>query len=255
MCRGRCTDSTAGRSPPQGTAGAPTLDLASCQDDEQETGLLTPVSRFVADIRALKADPDDQILVAAIVAPTSPYSIAWVPAGDESTPPGELWPEVEHSCGPAGGDDVNPAASMTTTDGSFGDPAVRIAQFVGAFPHSVLASICSPSYASAAQTIGAKIAALPANQNCLAGQIQRDGFDQPACTVTATVANASGATLRVPYPNCAENQNIFPCWTLTDGTGTCDGQSLVIHDLPGQASQSVTATCSFCRPGFQVAGC
>ena len=238
----------------QGTATAPTLDLASCEDDEQETGLLTPVSRFVADIRALKPDPDDQILVAAIVAPTSPYSVAWVPAGDESTVPGELWPEIEHSCGASGGDDV-PAPSISPTDGSFGDPAVRIAQFVGAFPQSVLASICNPSYASAAQTIAAKIAALPGNQNCLTGQIQRDGFDQPTCTVTATVVNASGATLTVPYPNCTENENIFPCWTLTDGTGTCAGQSFVIHDLPGQPTDKVTATCSFCRPGVQASGC
>jgi hypothetical protein len=238
----------------QGTAASPTLDLASCQDGDPGTGLLTPVSQFVADIRALKANPDDQILVAAIVAPPSPYSVAWVPAGAQSTVPGELWPEIEHSCGAAGGDDVNPAA-MSSTDGSFGDPAVRIAQFVGAFPQSVLASICTPSYASVAQTIATKIAALLENQNCLTGPIQRDGYDQPTCTVTATVANASGATLTVPYPNCAENENIIPCWTLTEGTGSCGGQSFVIHDLPGQPTEEVTATCSFCRPGVQVSGC
>jgi hypothetical protein len=239
----------------QGTAGAPTLDLASCQDNDTGTGLLTPVSQFVADIRALKPDPDEQILVAAIVSPPSPYSVAWVPAGNQSTVPGELWPEVEHSCGIAGGDDVNPEASMSSTDPSFGDPAVRLAQFVGAFPQSVLASICNPSYAPVVQTIATKIAALPQNQNCLTGQLQLDGFDQPSCTVTATVTNASGATLTVPYPNCTENENLVPCWTLTDGTGTCGGQSFVIHDLPGQPSQSVTATCSFCRPGVQAQGC
>jgi hypothetical protein len=168
--------------------------------------------------------------------------------------PGELWPEIEHSCGPAGADDVNPAASMSSTD-SFGDPAVRLAQFVGAFPQSVLASLCEPSYAPVAQTIAAKIAALPQHQNCLTGQIQRDAYDQPTCTVTATVANASGSTLTVPYPNCAENEGLLPCWTLTDGTGTCGGQSFVIHELAAQPSQSVTATCSFCRPGVQAQGC
>ncbi|HEY4393781.1 MAG TPA: hypothetical protein VGP64_06945 [Polyangia bacterium] len=239
----------------QGTMTAPVLDLANCQDDEQQTGLLTPVSQFVADIRALKADPDDRILVAAIVAPTSPYSVAWVPAGAASTVPGELWPEIEHSCGAAGGDDVNPAAAMTPTDGSFGDPAVRLAQFVGAFPQSVLASICNASYAPAAETIAAKIAALPQSQNCLTGQLQRDSYGQPTCAVTATVANAAGATLTVPYPNCTENENIVPCWTLTDGTGTCGGQSFVFRDLPGQPTEEVTATCSFCRPGVPAPGC
>jgi hypothetical protein len=238
----------------QGTAAAPTLDLASCQDNDTETGLLTPVSQFVADIRALKADPDDQILVAAIVSPPSPYSVAWVPAGNQSTVPGELWPEIEHSCGPAGGDDVNPQASTSSTDG-LGDPAVRLAQFVGAFPQSVLASVCQPSYGQVVQTIAAKIAALPQNQNCLTGQIQQDAYDQPTCTVTATIANASGATLAVPYPNCTENEGLLPCWALTEGTGSCGGQSFVIHDLPGQPSQSATATCSFCRPGVEAQGC
>jgi hypothetical protein len=239
----------------QGTPTAPTLDLASCQDNDQGTGLLTPVSQFVADLRALKADPDNQIVVAAIAAPTSPYSVAWVPAmGGENTQPGELWPEVEHSCGTAGGDDVNPAA-MNTTDGSFGDPGVRLAQFVDGFPESVLASICDATYAPVAQTIATKIAGLPDNQNCLTGPIQLDGYGQPTCTVTATIANASGATLTVPYPECAEDGNVIPCWSLATGTGGCGGQSLVIDDAPGQPSETVTATCSVCKPGTYAPGC
>ncbi len=237
----------------QGTPTAPTLDLAGCKDNDQGTGLLTPVSQFVTDIRALKTDPDNQILVTGIVAPTSPYSVAWVPAAGAQ--PGELWPEVEHSCGAPGGDDVNPEAAKTTTDGSFGDPGVRIAQFVDAFPQSLLASICNASYASAAQTIATRIARLPGNQNCLTGPIQVDGYGQPACTVTATVANASGAWLTVPYPNCNENENLIPCWTLANGTGSCDGQAFVINDIPGQPSESVTATCSFCKPGVSASGC
>ena len=65
--------------------------------------------------------------------------MAWLPAsGGQNIQPGERWPTIEHSCGPAGGDDVNPEETMNTTDGSFGNPGVRIAQFVNAFPNSVL---------------------------------------------------------------------------------------------------------------------
>jgi hypothetical protein len=237
----------------EGSPSAPTLDLGSCQDNDLGTGLLTPVSQFVADIRALKTDPDNQIVVAAIAAPASPYSVAWVPAA--GAPAGELWPEIEHSCGAVGADDVNPAATMTTDDGSFGDPGVRLAQFADAFPQSLLASVCNPSYAAAAGTIATKIAGLAGNQNCLPGQLQLDGYGQPACTVTATVTNASGASLTVPYPNCDEVGGLVPCWTMTAGTGSCDGQSFVIDDLPGQPSESVTATCSFCKPGVPASGC
>jgi hypothetical protein len=239
----------------QGPPGAPTLDLEDCKDNDQGTGLLTPVSQFVADIQALKSDPDNQILIADIIAPPSPYSVAWVPAGGPSTQPGELWPEVEHSCGAAGGDDVNPEATMNATDGSFGDPGVRLAGFANTFAQSVVASICDSSYASTVQAIAAKITALPNHRNCLSGQLQLDGYGQPTCTVTAAISNASGATLAVPYPNCDENGNIVPCWTLGSDAGTCDGQSLVVNDAPGQPSLSVTATCSICKPGVPVLGC
>src|SRR5207248_566441 len=64
----------------QGTATAPTLDLANCEDNENGTSGLIPVSKFVKDIKALKTDPDHQILVAAIAAPAAPYTVSWRPA-------------------------------------------------------------------------------------------------------------------------------------------------------------------------------
>jgi hypothetical protein len=131
----------------QGTATAPTLDLVSCQDNETGTSALTPVSQFVNDIKALKSDPDHQILVAAIAAPAAPYTVLWAPAaGGQSTQPGELWPNVMHSCGASGAYGVNPAAAPGVNDGSFGDPAVRITQFTNAFPKSVVGSICDASF-------------------------------------------------------------------------------------------------------------
>jgi hypothetical protein len=146
----------------QGTATAPLLQLANCEDNETGSSALTPVSQFVSDIKALKFDPDNQILVAAIAAPATPYAVAWTPeVGGQSPQPGELWPNVMHSCGASGSYGVNPAATQNaTTDGSFGDPAVRITQFANAFPNSVLESICDPSFGSALGTLASRIAQL-----------------------------------------------------------------------------------------------
>jgi MYXO-CTERM domain-containing protein len=143
----------------QGTTAAPTLNMTSCESNDSGTGLLTSVAGFVAGIRALKADPDHQIVVGAIAAPPTPYTVAWLPqSGGQNTQPGELWPLIEHSCGAAAGDDVNPLATMHPTDGSFGDPAVRVAQWVHAFgDNGVVTSICDPNYAVAFQAIADKI--------------------------------------------------------------------------------------------------
>ena len=109
------------------TGATRTLDMTNCMSNDTASGLLTPVSQFVSDIKALKTDPDNQILVAAITAPASPYTVAYLPqSGGQNTQPGEVWPVIEHSCGAAGADDVNPKATMHPTDGSFGDPGVRI---------------------------------------------------------------------------------------------------------------------------------
>ncbi len=64
-----------------------------------------------------------------------------------------------HSCGPAGGDDVNPAGQQSN-DGTFGDPAVRIAQWVRAFgdDDGFVSSICDPSYGAPMQQFASLIA-------------------------------------------------------------------------------------------------
>jgi hypothetical protein len=128
-----------------GPASAPTLTLTNCESNDTGTGLLTPVSQIVAGIKALKAQPSYDIVVSAIIAPATPYTVEWLPNNAEA------WPDVEHSCGPS-------------ADGSFGDPGVRIAQFVQAFgDNGVTTSICDSSYQPAFQIIASKIAAhLPA---------------------------------------------------------------------------------------------
>ena len=118
----------------QGSSDSPTLNLADCESNDTSSGLLTPVSQFIAEIKALKADPS-KITVGALIAPAAPYTVEWLPStGQEG--PSEIWPSIEHSCGPQSDISVNPLATDLTTDGSFGDPAVRITHpvEVQAFP-------------------------------------------------------------------------------------------------------------------------
>jgi hypothetical protein len=132
--------------PPSDAQGTdtPTLGLDDCGSNDTSTGLLTPVSQFVAQIKALKADPS-RITVGALTAPAAPYGVEWVPAPSSGVgnTAGQLWPQVEHSCGPQAGEGVNPLATDVTTDGSFGDPGVRITQWVQAFgDNGTIGSIC-----------------------------------------------------------------------------------------------------------------
>ncbi|HVY37882.1 MAG TPA: MYXO-CTERM sorting domain-containing protein [Polyangia bacterium] len=144
--------------PANGTT-PPSLTLTDCESND--TGMLASVADLVAGIKGLKAHPDDQIVVGAISPPKTPYTAVWLPP---SAPPpgtsGELWPQIQHSCGAAGDSNVNPAATQHTTDGSFGDPGVRISQWVQGFgANGVVASICDADYGIAFQAIADKIQA------------------------------------------------------------------------------------------------
>jgi hypothetical protein len=254
----RCTDpSGAVGQPPKTPPGnavmvgsTPTLDLTNCTSDDTGAGLLTPVKQFIDDIKALKNDADNQILVAAITAPPDPYTVAWLPeSGGQSTQPGELWPTIEHSCGAAGGDDVNPKATMHPTDGSFGDPGVRISQFVNAFPNSVLASICDASYASSMQAIATKLGQL-ITPPCITGQIQTDAQGQPMCSVVEHLTDMQGNKKDIALQNCNENGGAQPCWTMSTGGMNCGGSTLNVMDPPGTNtnSENSTVNCSICLP-------
>jgi hypothetical protein len=238
--------------------GSPTLDLTDCTSNDTN-GLLTPVSQFVSDIKRLKTSPDDQILIATISAPASPYTVQWVPASpDAQNPqPGELWPQVMHSCGAAGGDDVNQEATMSPTDGSFGDPGVRIAQFAQTFKQYLEASICDDSYATSMQAIAKKLGAL-ITPPCLTGQIQNDANNNPMCSVIEHLQDMQGNKTDRGIQNCNANGNVQPCWTLTSGGTKCaNGQQLMVNDSTGQTAQMASSTinCSVCLPGSTAPGC
>jgi hypothetical protein len=244
--------------PPSDATGSPTVvQLADCKDNDSGSSALTPVSKFVSDIKALKPDPDHQILVGEIIAPPAPYAVAWIPT---MTPGGttENWPQVMHSCGAAGGPGVNPDPSTQTVgDGSFGDPGVREAEFAYAFQNSVVASICDENYSQSMIAIAAAIGHL-ITPPCIESKIQNDAHGNPDCSVIENRTDASGNQTHQAIQNCNENDNTAPCWTLVPGMNGCGGQSLKVTDTAANmmaASEDSTVSCSLCIPGVAAPGC
>jgi hypothetical protein len=243
----------------QGTAAMPTLDLMSCQDNTSGSSGLTPVAQFVSDIKGLKLDPENQILVGGIIAPTAPYSVVWLPGGTA----GELWPQLEHSCGPAGAT-TNPKGQIVS-DGSFGDPGVRETEFIQSFGldgvNGVVASICDNSYAQAMTTIAMKLGQL-IKPKCISGVIQQDASGQPSCTVTNEVMS-DGKTKEVVVKSCAASGGAAPCWTLNppDTTNNCPPgtQGLTVSPDPTDANPNTLDSlveCATCIAGIpNVPGC
>jgi hypothetical protein len=114
-----------------------TVTLDGCVSAEG-AGMLIPVADVVAQIRALKRFPDEQIVVTAIAGPPSPYTVKWRTPPTADTGP---WPEIAHSC--------------VATDASVADPAIRIAKWVQAFgPNGLLLSACDANLAQAATRLG-----------------------------------------------------------------------------------------------------
>ena len=197
----------------QGTPSAPTLALTECESLDED-GLLTPVSTLVSGIKALKAHPDSQIFVGAIVAPPTPYTVDWVaPVGGQNLRPGELWPQVERSCG--------------SSDGSSGEPAVRVAQLVRRFgDHGVSTSICdsSASYASLLSGLATKIG----------DHLQRGG--DPATTSGAGGSGADGTGAGGTGPTVGDAGAVGP--TGAGGTTGITGTGASGHIGAGGNSRS-----------------
>jgi len=248
--------------PPADASGDPLmLQLSACKDNDSGSSALIPVSKFVSDIRALKSDPDGQILVGEIIGPPTPYGVAWQHP-DPSTAPAsalnELWPEVMHSCGAPTDEVLNPDPSTTVvTDGSFGDPGVREQAFANGFRNSLVGSICDTDYSQSMTAIAKKLGQL-LQPPCITAKLQTDAMGYPACSVTETLTDAAQNVTSLALPNCNENGDVAPCWTLEAGMNGCTGQTLKINETAANmnaASENSTLNCSLCLPGVPGPGC
>ena len=88
-----CGGMAPGRVAPNGRVGD-MFTYDSCEPAE-DAGMLKTVADTAGQIRALKADPASQILMASIQGSTGPYTVHW----RDPLPPDTMpWPEMAHSC-------------------------------------------------------------------------------------------------------------------------------------------------------------
>jgi hypothetical protein len=234
--------------------GVPTLALTNCQSNEKD-GSLTPVSKFVSEIRSLKQDRDNLILVSGLVGPPLPYTVEWVPQPDGAAS-GELWPRVAASCGSEAADG----------SGAFGEPAVRLTQFMHAFPNSVLASVCDEDYAPVLTGLVAgpqedgRPPCLPSN---IRDTTDAQGNSYPDCAVTEHLTTADGNSQRFNLPPCATVPAGSACWTIggTQGPAGCPAGSPPftvsnepVGPDPANFSASLEVSCQLTLPA-NAGGC
>jgi len=226
---------------------APNLDVAamvnypSCRSNDQE-GYLIGVADTANRIKNLKADPT-QVIVAAITGPALPYTVHWKTptttdtscnSNGQSCP----WPEITHSC--------------TASDGSFADPAVRIAEFVNQFgANGLVLPICATDFGPSLDRIASLINA-QLKPPCIAQKVaMKPGTQEPDCAVVSHTSNGTN-TVDAAVPWCGSGASP-PCWQLTAGGASCAGSIVdVMSDpsLPMSTAQNATVNCSLCDPMF-----
>jgi len=229
-----CDGARPDRHAPNNTVGD-TRSYASCVPAED--GYLLSVAETVARIKALKPDPDNQVIVATIAGPETPYTVEWKAAPTSDSGP---WPAIKHSC--------------TASDGSYADPSTRTSAFVSQFgPNGLQLSICDTEFAPAlvriAQKIGERI-----SKPCIAGRVaKKPSTDRDDCTVVSNAPNGTGQIIQTPIAPCADTAGAGPCWQLAPGDGTCTGQTIdVVRDpaAPAVAWETASVQCSLCIDGM-----
>jgi hypothetical protein len=186
--------------PPHSVTGNVTLN--NCVSAEA-AGQLVTVEGFVTFLKNLKATPD-QVLVAALTGPTTPYTIQ--PHSFSLQMGGsEAQPQMVHSC------------TSGTTGLEYADPAIRIRQWLDAFnANGVLESICANDFAPAMMRI-AEVIGRALGVQCVPTNIAMKADGTPDCDVTQRVTNAAQQFKDTPVGFCGgtppgDTTIDNPCW-------------------------------------------
>jgi hypothetical protein len=209
-----------GKRPPRTPVG-PTDLSGTCVSAED--GRLLRVADVVTALKRLKPDPA-RVLVSAIAAPTSPYVVNTGPSqvkGDQS-----MWPYVEPSC--------------MTADGTYGDPAVRIAQWVKAFgANGLFEQICQDTFAPALQAIANQAGQMVSGAQCLPPTVTPS-----RCALVDHFVTATGQITDVPLPACDASATSASCWSTTTSALCARGALVQLTRPPGTpVPEATTATC------------
>ena len=235
-----CDGARPSRLAPGNDVGA-TQAYGNCVSAEGSGYLLT-VADTVARIKALKPDPDNQIIVAGITGPETPYERALEEAA--ATDDGGPWPEISHSC--------------TAADGSFADPSVRTSQLVREFgANGLLLPICANDFAPALHAHRRQDHRPPDQAVHRRHRREAAGHHQRRLQRRQHVgqhdsSGVSGQGIESVVRSCADTGGAGPCWQFVPGENTCTGQSVALVPdpaAPPPAWQSISVQCSLCVAG------
>ena len=225
---------------------AATVNYNDCASNEAD-GYLLGVKDTANRIKRLKQSAD-QVIVAAITGPATPYTVTWKAPSTADTSCGAAscpWPEIGHSCG-----------SRDDKVLGFADPGVRVSELVDQFgANGLVLPICSADFAPSLQRIGELI-----NEKikppCITGTVaNKPGTSEPDCTVVSHTSNGLNASIDATVPSCASNGGAPPCWRLTTGTCPAGGTGQIVDvsvdmSLPATTAQNATVNCALCIPGI-----
>ncbi|HTA17912.1 MAG TPA: hypothetical protein VK989_01385 [Polyangia bacterium] len=247
-----------GKPPPRLSMAGQMVDLTgTCVSAED--GRELRVADVVTNLKKIKSNPAN-VLVAAIAGPPAPYIVGTTPPTLDD--PAGAWPVVEHSC--------------TEADGTYGDPAIRINQWVQAFQgNGIFETICNDNFSLALQGI-ADLINKKIGAPCVSGNIldTKDApwtaadMSPPDCTVIDHAENAANSmVVDTPVAQCPGNTTAGAtsrCWALSTDAMNCPGAHTVIFGGPAVATttslnSSVSCAVRACPPAGSVpnppAGC
>jgi hypothetical protein len=231
--------------------GSTVVKLQNCTSAEDKGPLagdaqLISVKAFAEVIKALKPDPANQILVAAIAglypddSNNNAYSVTWKKSvsGDTNGP----WPEMVHSCISAG-------------DMSFADPGIRIGEWVKEFGRNGVAqSICDREFAPAMQRIAEEIGRV-LGPKCVTGVFtdkdpMKAGMQYDCAVSDHVVDSGTGKTSDQIVHSC-DDDNTHPCWHFdadancrAPGGGAQSFKLTIDRDGPAPSGLSSTISCN-----------
>jgi hypothetical protein len=211
--------------------GLPPVTLSDCRSAED--GVLYRVSELAAFFKSLKPDPA-MLFVSAIAGPAVPYGVEFRATGSLG---GEIAPYVTHSC--------------TRTDGSYADPAVRMADFVAQFGgNGSMTSLCDDSYAPALTQLGNAIGRA-FTSHCLDATVVDSNPTLPGIQASCDVVLHAPSAADQILPQCdvaSPSGGPQPCWYLTSNT-TCTSGVLFAANRSGatRAGETISIRCGSCR--------
>jgi hypothetical protein len=178
--------------------------------DKTQGHLWPTVKDFSDYVRSFKTNADD-ILVAAIAGPVTPYKV--IPQVNNAAM-GETDPAIDHSCTQPG-----------SGDPEYADPAVRIKQWVDTFgSNGVFYPICADTLNKAMVGIADKIHQ-KLGASCIASKIawldETDHSKGHNCQVSQKVTDKNGMSKTTDLPECDGGNTNAPCFSLTFDSPQC----------------------------------